>query len=78
MKPGEVWKKNFVGTLAGNRPFWNKKRCDNKDARMCVRSHILDDCFGDSPNTESHLPKDEIPSDRKVAYRSYLNKVRRA
>ena len=78
MKPGEDWRRDFVGKLNGDRPFWDKEKCGSGDAKMCVRYHTRGNCFEDCQNAASHVSSSQIPSDRKIALRNYLKKVRRA
>ena len=78
MKDGEDWKKNFVGKLSGDVPFWDKEKRIPTDCRMCKRFHIRGDCFKDCANPVIHVAKRAIPSDRKEAMKGYMTKVRRS
>ena len=77
MKQNEKWKTNWVGKLNGDKPFWDKNKCEKNDCRMCTRFHIRGDCFKDCYNKESHVTKDKIPADRKNAMKDYMKKVRK-
>ena len=60
------------------KPFWNSSKCQKGDCKMCTRFHIRGDCFDDCKNKESHVPKGNIPADRKAAMKDYMKKVRRS
>ena len=77
MKPEESWKKHWAGKLNGDKPFWDKTKCEKNDCQMCPRFHIRGDCFDDCYNKESHVSKDKIPADRKHAMKEYMKKVRK-
>ena len=78
MKPNESWKKDFVGQLCGDKPFWDSSKCSREDVKMCTRYHIRGDCFEDCYSRESHKPQKLIPNDRKEAMKTYIKKVRKA
>jgi hypothetical protein len=71
MKPEEDWRDKFRSALMGDRPFWGQ------NGRMCTRWHIRGDCFKDCNNKASHVGKDKIPGEKKVAMKNYIKKVRR-
>ena len=78
MKPNESWKKDFVGKLGGDKPFWDSSKCSREDVKMCPRFHIRGDCFEDCYSRESHKPQNLIPNNRKEAMKTYIKKVRKA
>ena len=78
MKPNENWKDNWAGKLNGDKPFWDRTKCEKGDCKMCARFHIRGDCFDDCYNKASHVTKDKIPADRKHAMKEYMKKVRKS
>ena len=75
MKDSEDWRKNFLGKLSGDVPFWDKEKRSPTNCKMCKRFHSRGDCFKDCANAVSHVTKRSISSDRKEAMKGYMTKV---
>lgn len=70
MKQGETWTKDFCGKCVDDRPMWGGRN------KMCPRWHSKGMCFTDCANSESHVPANKIPEDKKAGYRLFLKKIR--
>ena len=69
MKQGLVWE-NYCGKCMLDRPFWN-----GATKRMCHRWHIKGGCFDDCAFAESHVPADEVPSEKVKEFEAYMKKA---
>ena len=68
--PGETWKENFVSILPHDRPNWEAKE------KMCARFHIKCDCFDNCPRKSSHATNENIPSDKRADFLTFMKKCR--
>jgi hypothetical protein len=60
LKEGVKWKGVFTGKEARKGlPKWGK-------GKMCPKWHVHGHCFNDCANDESHVPKNEVPVEKKA------------
>ena len=70
-KANESWDDTFKSKHPKDRPDWTDK------VKMCARWHIKGDCFKTNcPRAISHVPKDQIPAEKKAAMLAFMNKCR--
>ncbi len=72
LKDGESWKKTFKSAHTDDRPSWDGE----KSKKMCIRFHILGNCFEDCDRKESHVPKDQIPTEKVTEMCKFIAKCR--
>ncbi len=72
LRESEVWKKTFKTAHANDRPSWDGE----KSKKMCIRYHILGNCFEDCDRRESHVPKANIPADKVAEMCAFIAKCR--
>lgn len=69
-KADESWDATFKSKHPKDRPDWTDK------IKMCARWHIKGDCFENCLRAISHVPKDQIPAEKKAAMLSFMAKCR--
>eukprot|EP00956_Cyclotella_meneghiniana_P031270 scaffold81715_cov29-Cyclotella_meneghiniana.AAC.3 len=67
LQEGEKWEM-FCGENCKDRPTW----LDGK--RMCHKWHIKGVCFSDCPYAASHVPKPQVPPEKKRAFGDWRKK----
>ncbi len=73
LKEGESWKKTFKTVKnTDDRPSWEGK----KTKKMCIKYHILGNCFDNCDRLESHVPKDQIPAVKVTEMCAFITKCR--
>ena len=72
MREGESWRKNFKSANIDDRPTWTGE----KTSKMCLRFHILGECFESCDRKESHVPKNQIPAERVADMCRFIAKCR--
>jgi hypothetical protein len=72
MREGESFRKNFKTAHKEDRPTWD----GTKSSKMCIRYHILGQCFESCDRKESHLPKEQLPADKVEEMRAFIAKCR--
>ena len=70
IKQNEDWAKLLCRTNFINIINWNKNGC-----LMCPRWFSKKYCFGNCKNKASHVPDNEVPEDKRKAYKTYLKKI---
>ena len=70
MKQNEDWVKLFCGTNVIHIIKWNNNGC-----LMCPRWFSKNYCFEKYNYKASHVPDDEVPEDKRKAYKTYLKKI---
>ena len=71
MKQNGDWAKVFCGTNVIHIINWNSNGC-----LMCLRWFSKHYCFKKCHYKTSHVPDDEVPEDKRKAYKTYLKKIR--
>lgn len=62
LKDGEKWKGVFTGKeVRKTLPKWVDGKCN-----MCPKFHLNGHCFDDCPDKESHVPKKDVPAEKKA------------
>ena len=72
MKQNEDWEKLFCEANVIHRIKWNNNGC-----LVCPCWFSKHYCFEKCNYKASHVPDDEVPEDKKKAYKTYLKKIRR-
>ena len=72
LRQGENWSKTFKNAHVSDRPGWN----GTTTQKMCVRWHILGDCYEDCSRKESHVPQCAIPAEKVDEMKSFMAKCR--
>jgi hypothetical protein len=73
MKEGEGWKKTFKTAHVHDRPTWDGVN----STKMCIRWHVLGECFDNCDRSESHVPKDAIPAEKVTEMCTFIAKCRK-
>ena len=69
-REGESWATTFAAKLNKDRPTWSE------NVKMCARWFIKGDCFDKCDKHTSHVPKDQVPADRKADFLAFMDKCR--
>ena len=70
MKQNEDWAKVLGGTSFIHRIKWNNNGC-----LMCQRCFSKHYCFENCNYKASHVPDDEVPEEKRKAYKTDLKKI---
>ena len=69
-RTGESWAGTFASKMNKDRPTWSG------NIKMCARWFIKGDCFDKCDKKTSHVPKDQVPADRKTDFLAFMEKCR--
>ena len=72
MRDNESWKKTFKSAHVSSRPTWDGE----KSKKMCIRWHILGECFEQCDRKKSHVPGPDVPPGKVSEMCSFIAKCR--
>jgi hypothetical protein len=67
----ESLKDNFATILPQDQPAWTDR------IKVCARWHIKGNCYSNCSKVISHIPNNNIPNDKQIAFITHLTKHRK-